>query len=180
MATFVALLRGINVGGRNVLPMKDLKRHLTDLGAAGVRTYIQSGNAVFTAGDGAAAALGERLGDAIEAERGFRPRTLVLEAATLRAMADANPFPEAAEAPKTLHAYVLEREPGSPDLGVLRDLARDGERFELVGRCFYLHAPNGIGRSKLAEKVEKALGVPATARNWRSLSKVLELAAGPG
>ncbi|MEO1087012.1 MAG: DUF1697 domain-containing protein, partial [Acidobacteriota bacterium] len=176
MTTFVALLRGINVGGKNVLPMKDLKAMLTDLGAAGVRTYIQSGNAVFSAEADAAAGLGDRLADAIEAARGFRPQTLVLGAAELAAIADANPFPEATAEPKTLHFFVLERTPPAPDLDALRAIARDSERFELIDRCFYLHAPDGIGRSKLAAKAEKALGVPATARNRRTLSKILELA----
>ncbi|MEM1179632.1 MAG: DUF1697 domain-containing protein [Acidobacteriota bacterium] len=177
MATFIALLRGINVGGKNVLPMKDLKALVAGLGAGDVRTYIQSGNVVFEAADGDAETLGERLGEAIEADRGFRPQTLVLTAQELRDLAAVNPYPEAVAEPKTLHLFVLERPPASPDLESLRAIQRDTERFELVGRCFYLHAPDGIGRSKLAAKAEKALGVPTTARNWRTVEKLLELSS---
>lgn len=175
MRTFVALLRGINVGGHHKLPMAELRALLVDLGAEHVETYIRSGNAAFRHG-GDAAELAEALGRAIAAERGFRPQVMVLP---LEAFTDAirgNPYPEAEADPKALHVYFLQAAPEDPDLSHLEELAAADERFRLKGRVFYLHAPRGIGRSKLAAQVERALGVPATARNWRSACAIFELA----
>jgi len=88
----------------------------------------------------------------------------------------ANPFPAAIEDPKTLHLYFLSSAPIDADIGGLEKLKSTSESFELIEQVFYLHAPDGIGRSKLAAGAEKLLGVPATGRNWRTAQKVLELA----
>ena len=87
----------------------------------------------------------------------------------------ANPFPQAEAEPKTLHLYFLTDSPENPDLNRLDQLKRGTEQYRLSDKVFYLYAPDGIGRSKLAEQVEKALGVAATARNWRTVSKVMAL-----
>ena len=87
-----------------------------------------------------------------------------------------NPFPQAESNPKTLHLYFLADLPEAPDLEALDALKRDTERYTLAGKLFYLYAPEGIGRSKLAARVEKSLGVAATARNWRSVSKIMAMA----
>lgn len=174
-AVYVALLRGVNVGGKNALPMAELREALRSLGARRVETYLQSGNAVFRrAGD--AGELPRRLAEAIRARRGFTPQVLLLGREELGALLAANPFPEAEAEPKTLHLYVLEAPPAAPDLEALRRLARPSERFRLVGRAFYLHAPEGVGRSKLAAQAERRLGVSATARNWRTMAALLALA----
>ena len=175
MTTYIALLRGINVGGKNKLPMKELRAVLEGLGASDVRTYIQSGNVVMQHGETETRALEVSISSAIEAAHGFAPRTLVLTAADLRQAAEANPFPEAIDEPKTLHLSFLATPSESPDLAKLEEVAKASERFHLGDGCFYLHAPEGIGRSKLAERVERVLGVPATARNWRTVSKLLEM-----
>ena len=86
-----------------------------------------------------------------------------------------NPFPATDEQHKTLHFYFLESAPPHPDLASLDALKSATEQFTLIDSVFYLHAPDGIGRSKLAVKVERALGVPATARNWRTVNKLLEM-----
>lgn len=83
---------------------------------------------------------------------------------------------EAESEPKTLHIFFLVFEPENPNLDMLENLKRNRERFKLVDKLFYLHAPDGIGRSKLAARVEKALGVPVTARNWRSVCKIMAMA----
>ena len=88
----------------------------------------------------------------------------------------ANPFSEAESDPKTLHCFFLSAAPDQPDMERLRLLKKDSERFELIDTVLYLHAPEGIGRSKLAAQVESAMGVPTTARNWRSVNKVRSLA----
>jgi uncharacterized protein (DUF1697 family) len=168
-------MRGINVGGRAKLPMRELVRCMAEAGCADVRTYIQSGNLVFTH-DAAPAAISERIGAAIEAGHGFRPDLLLLAPDELAGIMSANPFPEAATAPRSLHAFVMGQPPPAPDLAALERLKAPTERLALIGRILYLHAPDGIGRSKLAAQAERALGVPATARNWRTITAVAALA----
>ena len=183
MSTWIALLRGINVGGRNTLRMKELARQMESAGFSNVSTYIQSGNVVFDANDeqapnGDAASIGEQLADAIEDRRGFRPRVFVLDADRLMKTIENNPYPEAAEAPKSLHFFFLAEPAANPDLDKLRTAQADSERFELTDAVFYLHAPDGIGRSKLAANVERYLGVDTTARNWRTVAKLREMIEG--
>ncbi len=176
MRTWVLLLRGINVGGKNVLRMKELVRDLTALDLVQVKTYIQSGNAVFQASGTSSTALGERIGSRIEARHGFKPRVLVLSADDLRSAIDRNPFPEAEAEPKTLHLFFLESEPATPDMATLTSVRSSTEQFQLDGGVFYLHTPDGLGRSKLASNAERLLGVSATARNWRTVVKLADLA----
>lgn len=175
--TSIALLRGINVGGKNVLPMKELARILESLGLEDVRTYIQSGNVVFRTARKPAKALAATISAAIEERHGFAPRVLVLGRDELDAAMAANPFPAATAAPKSLHLSFLESVPRRPDTDAIEELCSSTEEWSLEGRVFYLHAPEGIGRSKLAARVESLLGVPATARNWRTVEKLAELAA---
>ena len=177
MNTYIALLRGINVGGHNKLPMGELTEILEGLGLQDVETYIQSGNVVFQKDDVNPSELSERIKSAINERRGFAPQVLVLSAEELEGAVEANPFPEAVDEPKRLHFYFLADAPENPDLETLENVKVESERFALEGRVFYLHAPDGIGRSKLAARVEKALGVAATARNWRSVRKIKEMAA---
>lgn len=175
MKTYVALFRGINVGGKNPLPMKELAAVLEDLGAQGVQTYIQSGNAVFGREAADASGLASRISAEIQRRRGFAPHVLLLERADLAQAVQANPFPEAEADPVALHVGFLAARPERPDLGKLEDLKKDSERFQLVDKVFYLHAPEGIGRSKLAASSEKLLGVPMTDRNWRTVGKLWEM-----
>lgn len=178
MKTHVVLLRGINVGGKNLLPMKELAALLEDFGCRSVRTYIQSGNVVLRSAGGTASGLAGRLTREIERRRGFAPHVLALSLADLEAAVAANPFPEAASDPKTLHLGFLDAVPRKPDLDRLRTLRAGKERFHLEGRCFYLHLPAGAGRSKLAAGAERAIGVPMTLRNWRTVCRIRDLAAG--
>ena len=176
MRTWVALFRGVNVGGNNVLPIKDLVAVLEGLGARDVGTYVQSGNAVFRSEETDALALSGRIGAAIEEGHGFEPTVLLLGSEELGRAVRSNPFPEAESEPNTLHLYFLASTPERPDLGALESARGDRERFVLEDRVFYLHAPNGVGRSRLAANAEKLLGVRATARNWRTVSRVTEMA----
>jgi uncharacterized protein (DUF1697 family) len=182
MKTCIALLRGINVGGSNVLPMGDLVAILEDTGAQYVKTYIQSGNAVFLIGEANTRLLSDRIRTEIGKRHGFEPHVLILELEALERAVDANPFPEAESEPKTLHLLFLAGPAEDPDLDALEAVRGDRERFSLGDSVFYLHAPDGIGRSRLAQRAERLLGVPATARNWRTVLKVLDLAkqCGPG
>jgi len=176
MYTFIALLRGINVGGHNKLPMRDLVQLLETIGFANVKTYIQSGNVVFQTQRDARVALAEEIRSAIGQSYGFRPQVMLLGLEDLATAVSRNPFLQATQEPKTLHFYFLESSPPQPDLAELEMLKTEREQFKLIDNVFYLYAPDGIGRSKLAARVEKALGVATTARNWRTVSKVMELA----
>ena len=173
MARRIALFRGINVGGRNAVPMKTLTAILQRLGCTDVRTYIQSGNVVFDEPAGAEVSPAS-IAAALRAETGVDTRVRLLTVAELREAADGNPF--AGEEARTVQLFFLESAPAEPDLDAIRDLCKDSERWRLAGAVFYLHAPEGIARSKLAAAVERKLGVRATARNWRTVSKVLEIA----
>lgn len=176
MPTTIALLRGINVGGKNKLPMQALRRLLAELGLNSVRTYIQSGNVVFDHAERPLPELAERIETSIESHHGFRPRILLIPLPEFEAALSNNPYPEGEGEPKSLHLYFLAIKPSNPELPKLHTLKKESERFTLRGKVFYLHAPEGIGRSRLAAQVEKGLGVPATARNWRSVNKILEIA----
>jgi uncharacterized protein (DUF1697 family)/uncharacterized protein YdhG (YjbR/CyaY superfamily) len=174
--TFVALLRGVNVGGKNRLPMKELRAVLEKLGGEDVRTYLQSGNAVFRKTVDEPNVLAAEIGAALRESHGFEPSVLVLELADLERAIRGNPYPEAEEAPQSLHLFFLDATPRKPDLSMMARLRRGTERFSLEGNLLYLHAPDGVGRSKLAARAEHALGVSATARNWRTICGLRTLA----
>ncbi len=175
MSTWIAFFRGINVGGRHSLPMKELVSLFEAQGCTDIKTYIQSGNVVFRHAGVDVTQLAEDIGRAILASHGFQPRILILSKNDLEQAVVANPFPHAADDPKTLHLYFLSELPPSPDLDAITGIQADNESFSLLCKVFYLHAPDGIGRSKLAGKVEKLICVDATARNCRTVNKVLEL-----
>ncbi|MFQ5629997.1 MAG: DUF1697 domain-containing protein [bacterium] len=176
MKTYIALFRGINVGGKNIIRMQDLIALLENLGSRNVKTYIQSGNAVFQNEIENVPELSNGIRAAIKKRYGFEPHILLLNLAEIEQAIASNPFSEAESEPKTLHIYFLSSVPSEPDLDLLENAKQPHERFHLLEKLFYLHAPNGIGRSKLAARVEKALGVPVTARNWRTVRKIVEMA----
>jgi uncharacterized protein (DUF1697 family) len=175
MKTYIALFRGINVGGTNVLPMKDLVALLEDIGSQNVKTYIQSGNAVFQNKEENASLLSNKIRAAIKESHGFEPQALLLTPEEMARAIESNPFPEAESEPKTLHLHFLASVPKNPDPGALESIKSDRERFALKDKVFYLHAPDGIGRSKLAANTEKLLGVAITSRNWRTVCKVMTM-----
>jgi len=172
----VAFLRGINVGGKNKLPMAALVETLQALGLQNVRTYIQSGNAVFDSNRKPSARLSEDIAASVEERHGFRPGVVLVGVNDLERSIAANPFPEAASEPKTLHLFFFATAPKHPDVESLERLRAPDEEFHLATRVLYLHAPNGMARSKLATGVGRHLGVPVTARNWRTVQAVRDLA----
>ena len=190
MATHVALLRGINVGGNNKVPMAELREVVASLGHTGVSTYIQSGNVLFTARPGAgagasaedASALAAGLEQAIERAFGLRLRVVVLSRAELAQVISENPY-QAEPNPKYVHAMFFPAEPG-PEVresvaAAERQAAEKGGRDEatVVGRTLFLHTPDGYGRSELAARLARARGPVATgtARNWATVTKLLAL-----
>lgn len=174
MTVFVALLRGINVGGKNILPMQVFRELLTTLGCNDVATYIQSGNAVFRHSAGSAE-LAELISTVIESGYGFRPSVMVLTADEFNAIAKANPFAAEASEAKFLPVWFVREPITSANTVRMDELKTGGEKYQLTDSAVYLFAPNGVGRSKLASGMENCLGVPATARNWRTVSKIGEM-----
>lgn len=173
MPACVALLRGINVGGHNKLPMADFRELLTELGCRDVKTYIQSGNAVFNVDDDDG--LAERIAAAIDKQFGFRPPVLIIGAGKLTRVASENPFADVDVEPNFIHIAFLLRPAKAANIDRIQALQGASEQYELTDLAFYLLAPDGIARSKLAADIEKCLGVPATARNWRSVGKLQQM-----
>lgn len=175
MATWIALLRGIG-GGIRPLPMKDLKTALESIGLENVTTYIQTGNVVFKSAKATAAGLRQRISDCVSTQFGFDAKVMVLSVKGLEKAAAGNPFPKAEAEPKTLHLFFMDKAPSAADTSGMNKLKAASEAFTLKGNVLYLYTPKGFGISKLAERVERLLGVPATARNWRTVTTVLKMA----
>ncbi len=173
MNTYIALFRGINVGGNNMLPMKELKVLVEKNGCQDVRTYIQSGNVILNSSISDPAKLAKRLSAAVSKSHGFEPRVVVLSRAELERAASGNPFAGSVENPASLHLFFLDAAPKTPDLKALEAVKTKTEAFALKGAVFYLHTPDGIGGSKLATRIERSLGVQGTARNWRTVTTLL-------
>lgn len=177
MSTWIALFRGINVGGHGTLPMKELTALFERAGYTGVRTYIQSGNVVFRSAKPATSpALARRIGRLVTAARGIEPYVSVLSLRELSAAVAANPFSDADADPKSLHLFFLHEAPRSADIEALHALKAGRESFKLKARVFYLYTPGGFGTSRLATAAERLLSVEATARNWRTVNRLLEMA----
>lgn len=174
MMTYIALLRAINVGGNNLIKMADLKQIMAELGYQNVRTYIQSGNVVFETDVTDRLAMADKISMAIEASHGFAPPIFILEKVEFIAALDGQKL-EFTEA-KYVYFYFLERPALDIKLPEIDALLAEGDAYILTDKVFYLHCPAGVGRSKLAAKLDRLLGVQTTARNLRSVEKILELA----
>lgn len=170
----VALLRAINVGTGRRVPMADLRALMTDAGAVDVKTYIQSGNVVFDHGAGDDAALQADLEARLEAAFGFAIPVILRRAGDWEAIVAANPFPEAE--PTRLLVSFLRDDPAPGAADAIDRGAFAPEEFVIAGREAYLHLPDGFGVAKLPKALSRALRVPETARNWRTVLKLLELA----
>jgi uncharacterized protein (DUF1697 family) len=189
MASHVALLRGINVGGRNKVPMAELREVVAALGHTGVTTYIQSGNVLFTTADTDTAKLAAALEAAIEDRFGLWSSVVVLSRDELAGVLAANPYSDEPN-PRLVHVVFLNADP-PPDLSdriaaVVSAAAAKGSRdtVQASGRALYVHTPDGFGRSELAQNLFKLVTPPArqkkqnlagTARNWATATKLLSL-----
>ena len=177
MQTWVALFRGINVGGNHIVPMKTLVDLMTEAGCEEVQSYIQSGNVVFKHCTLHKTELARLLSSLVEPHLGFSPKVLILSADEFASLVANNPFKQAYEQPKNLHLFFLEEPVKAVDFEKLNSLKSATEQYELQQAGFYLYAPDGIGRSTLAAKVEKCLGGATTARNLNTLVKLSEMLA---
>lgn len=174
MKRYVVLLRGVNVGGNNPLPMQKFRDLLSDLGCRDVATFIQSGNAVFGY-EKAIDHLDSEIAARIETDFGFLPSVMIRSREDFASIVAANPFAMGDFDPKTVHAWILGEKASAANTAKLTNVVSGGERFELTDAAFYLHAPSGIGRSKLAAIVERSLAVTTTSRNWRTMTKIAEM-----
>mmetsp|Transcript_15488 Transcript_15488/g.19725 ORF Transcript_15488/g.19725 Transcript_15488/m.19725 type:complete len:165 (+) Transcript_15488:79-573(+) len=163
MPAYVALLRGINVGARNRILMKDLTVLMEGLDCKHVKTYIQTGNIVFTHALRSREKLAANIRESIQERFHFTPRVMIVLPKEIKDAVEHNPYPTAAA--NRLHFYFLETLPGDIELELFDALKRDSEEYSLLDKVFYLHTPEGMAKSKVAAKVEKVLGVSATARN---------------
>lgn len=175
MKVYIALFRGINVGGKNILPMKNLIGLFNDMGFTNVKTYIQSGNLVFSGNEQDPQQLSDRIRSSIKNRYHLEPRVQILNIEEFEKAIQNNPFPESESNPKSLHLGFLSEEPKNPDLNKLEEIRKESERFRLIGKVFYLIAPEGVGRSKLAAGSERLLDVSMTDRNWRTVCKIRDM-----
>lgn len=170
MKTCIALFRGINVGSSRVLSMKSLVAALEAIGCTGVRTYVQSGNAVVRSGATQATRLAARIRRAVDEQHGFEPDVLVLAPAELECALAANPFPQAASDPKSLHRFFLAEAPQRPDLEAMHAAKATRESFALAGKFFPCtrRTASASRSSPRASSVASASRRPrATCEPWR-------------
>ncbi len=168
MNAYIILLRGVNVGGKNLLPMKELKSLLEDASFDNVKTYIQSGNIVLKSAKNPEKIIGEL----IQNNFSFTPEVMVLSESEFHTSVSNNPYPEYEG--KFVHFYFCKRKP-KINLAKIETSISETERYQLIGNTFYLHAPDGIARSKLVVGIEKHLGAPATGRNLNTVNKLKEI-----
>lgn len=177
MPRYVVLVRGVNVGGHNKLPMSEFRDLLIALGLTKVATYLQSGNAVVTAAQRSPSQLAIRISEALREEAKLDVKVLVVAAKRLRQILDENPMADLDDDPTHLHVAFLEGKPPASRVKLLNPEKFAPDRFEVVKDVVYLHYPSGAGRSKLDPgKAFAPLGVWATARNWRTVQQLSEMA----
>jgi uncharacterized protein (DUF1697 family) len=168
---YVVLLRGVNVGGKNTVPMAALRELFESLGHGEVRTFIQSGNVVFTA---RAAVTPQSLERAVAQEFGVHTTVVIRTPRDLEQVVKANPFVGAD--PSKLHVGFMTQKPTAAVVAKLDGEPFRPEEFAVRGRELYLHLPNGMGRSKLPAYLDRRLKIPTTVRNWNTVNKLIELA----
>jgi uncharacterized protein (DUF1697 family) len=180
MAVIISMLRGVNVGGHNKIKMEALRALYESLKLRDAQTYVQSGNVIFRTDERDMARLAKRIEDGIERKFVFRPDVILRTTAEMREVVARNPFAKrrGIEPGKLLVSF-LGSNPGEEGREKIRQMKCDPEEMRIEGREIYIYFPNGMGRSKLSlARLEKALKTPGTARNWNSVTKMLEMAEG--
>lgn len=177
---YVALLRGINVGGHKIVKMDLLRAALEAMGLSDVKTYVQSGNVVFKAPLQASTKLATRIEEMVEKRFGISASVIVKTADEIGAAVKNNPFMKEKDVDVSkLHVTFLSEAPAKAAVKKLEGISFPPERFRFGVSEIFLHCPNGVGVSKLPIQLfEKTLGVRATSRNWRTVNKLLEMTSG--
>lgn len=174
---YVALLRGINVTGNNMIKMETLRATFESLGFKNVASYINSGNLAFDTGKTAEAKLVAKIEDAIEKEFGFRVRVMIREQASIDNVVRHDPFRGKYESHKQMHVFFMLEEMPTEKQKALMEWQTDRERFAVDGREIYALLLDGVAESTSMKKnvIEGKLKIPATARNWRTVERLAEL-----
>lgn len=173
---YIALLRGINVGGNTMLKMDDLRKTFEALGFKNVASYINSGNLAFDVGKSSEAKLVTKIEKAIEKDFGTQIPAMVREQKEIEQILAANPFDGEYESHKEMHVLFLKEDMPKESCDQLLAAAVLPERFTVRGREIYCHLPMGVADSLLGKSfVEKKLKLSVTARNWRTVEKLAEL-----
>jgi uncharacterized protein (DUF1697 family) len=174
---FAALLRAVNIGSSQV-SMAELRKLFDALGAADVKTYVQSGNVVFTSKERDVTKLTRSISQRIRRDLGLDATVLLRTKAELAKVVASNPFVKRGLDPKTLHVTFLADKPHRERVRGIGDAPRGDDEFTIVGREVFVYCPNGYGRTKINNTFfEKKLGVAATTRNWRTVETLVELAS---
>ncbi len=176
--TYVALLRGVNVGGARQLPMERLRALFARAGASDVESLIQSGNVLFVAPERSAAKIVRDVSAKVEQEFGFAPPIVLRDAAEWQRLVDGNPFVTDRADPDTLHVLCLSKTPSAAALARLEPKASTLDEFRVCGPDVYLRLPSGGARTKLTNAwFDSKLSVVSTLRNWRTVLKLAALIA---
>jgi uncharacterized protein (DUF1697 family) len=178
MARYVALLQGINVGKHKRIAMADLKTLVEGLGHTEVKTHLNSGNVVFTADARSKIDLAREIEEAIATGHGLAVSVVVRSGEEMREIVANNPFPDAAADHKTLHVTFLGETPDPDRVAALAEREKGEDDYRVIGADVYLAYPNGIsGAAFMPTGLDKALGVVATSRNWRTVTRLAEMAS---
>jgi uncharacterized protein (DUF1697 family) len=179
MPVYVALLQGVNIGSKKRIKMDALRSLIADLGGSDVRTYINSGNVVFQHEESDASKLETRLEAALRNHVGMDVATIVRTAAEMRQIVEDNPFPEAADEPKTVHVLFLRNAPAVEDIDTVDEMETGPDRLAIHRREVYFFLPKLMSGATIdIAKVGKMLRVDGTSRNWNTVTKLLEMANG--
>jgi uncharacterized protein (DUF1697 family) len=177
MQTYISLLRGINVNGKNIIPMKDLRNLCESLNFTNVITYIQSGNIIFQDTTISVSSLETMISSAISKQFGFEVPVLVLTKETLESIVFNNPFMNLLKDISTLHGTFLSQIPLDNLVEKFRVGIYGVDEYSLCEKIIYLHCPNGYGNTKLSNTfLENKLKVTATTRNWKTITQLLSIA----
>ncbi len=179
MTRYAVLLRGVNVGGHNKVPMGRLRELAVEAGYGEVSTYVQSGNLVLTAERAKAADVERAIAQALQRDLGLDIEVMARSRDELAAVIGANPFHSYVDEPTTVHVSFLGGHPAADKAKALDHEEFVPERFALGDRCLYFYCPGGSGRSKMAAAPwDRRLGVRGTSRNWRTVTTLLDLLDG--
>ena len=176
MSIHIALMRGINVGVHNRLPMKELIAVFSEAGCTDVQTYIQSGNVIYQATDQIAAVIPTLIPEAIFSRSGFRPPMITRRVEEFRLVPGANPFLHEASDSKMLHVVFLDQEPTERQLAALARELSPPDEISVNGREIYLFCPNGIARTKFTNAYfDRKLDTTSTIRNWNTVQRLVKM-----
>ncbi|HVZ29357.1 MAG TPA: DUF1697 domain-containing protein [Asticcacaulis sp.] len=176
---WVGLFRGVNVGGNNKLPMKELAKMMENLGFADAKTYIASGNILFRS-DLPESDIEAKIGDGIEKTFGFRPSLFLITLKHLEKVLAENPYKDHQHKGKAQHVFFFKAPPAKVDRALMDSLKADSEAYTVTDELMYFYAPDGIGRSVLIEKLGRAIKADMTARNLNTVETLRDMAKDMG